>query len=148
MADRKVLNKYIPPDFDPDKIRRHKKYFKPVITSDLRVRKRLMNVRMMFPFTFNCGSCREFTYVGTKFNSRVEKIEEDEYLGISKWRFFARCPNCRNEIIFKTDPKNADYVLESGGKRTYDAEKDAERGAQLKKEKIVRLNIIQFDFAF
>ncbi|KAF8819451.1 hypothetical protein IE077_004198 [Cardiosporidium cionae] len=86
-----------------------------------------MHMRMMFPFTLSCSCCNEFTYVGTKFNSRVEKVQGDDYLGIAIWRFYGRCPNCRNEITFKTDPKNGDYVLEFGGTRTYDAAKDTEK---------------------
>eukprot|EP00920_Eleutheroschizon_duboscqi_P001936 GHVT01005022.1.p1 GENE.GHVT01005022.1~~GHVT01005022.1.p1 ORF type:complete len:242 (+),score=44.24 GHVT01005022.1:875-1600(+) len=139
MADRKVLNKYYPPDFDPDKLARSKRLAK---TAGQRAKdkkqkggSKIMNVRMMFPFTLCCASCKEFVYVGTKFNSRVEKVQGEDYLGIIIWRFYGRCPNCRAEIAFKTDPKNGDYVLESGGTRTYDASRDQERAEKALKEK-------------
>ncbi|EKX72158.1 conserved hypothetical protein [Theileria equi strain WA] len=137
MSERKVLNKYIPPDFDPGLLKKHRH----ILKSDGFGRKRsgfakkfglhgrVLEIRMMFPFTFRCESCRDFTYVGTKFNSKVQRIEEN-YLGIQKYRFYGKCPNCNHMIIFKTDPKNGDYTLESGGTRTYDANRDAQLAAE------------------
>ncbi|PFH31730.1 hypothetical protein BESB_022220 [Besnoitia besnoiti] len=130
MADRKVLVKYYPPDFDFDVLRQKKRvlYKAKELQHGKKPRQsgmsKIMNVRMMFPFTLQCASCREFVYVGTKFNSRVERVQGEDYLGIVKWRFYGRCPNCRGEICFKTDPKNGDYVLEWGGTRTYDPMRD------------------------
>merc|ERR1719350_1629787 len=50
--------------------------------------------------------------------------------------FYGRCRHCWAEFTFKTDPKNSDYSMESGGKRTYEAWKDADMmEAQLKAEK-------------
>lgn len=87
MADRKVLVKYYPPDFDFDKLQAKKKVLR-IQQQQLKRRRgdvfdppqkrhknKIMNVRMMFPFTLKCGTCSEFIYVGTKFNSRVEKVE-------------------------------------------------------------------------
>ncbi|CBZ49761.1 hypothetical protein NCLIV_002490 [Neospora caninum Liverpool] len=130
MADRKVLVRYYPPDFDFDVLRQKKRvlYRAKELQHGKKQRQsgmsKIMNVRMMFPFTLQCASCREFVYVGTKFNSRVERVQGEDYLGIVKWRFYGRCPNCRGEICFKTDPKNGDYVLEWGGTRTYDPMRD------------------------
>ncbi|KAK2197534.1 Saf4-Yju2 protein [Babesia duncani] len=135
MAERKVLNKYIPPDFDPEAFNR----FRDVLRNDgfgknrttfarrLKggINSRGLSIRMMFPFTFRCASCGDFTYVGTKFNSRVQRLYNEDYLGIEKWRFFAKCPHCGHQIVFKTDPQHGDYLLESGGTRTYDADRDA-----------------------
>ncbi|CDJ30145.1 uncharacterized protein EMH_0055700 [Eimeria mitis] len=136
MADRKVLVKYYPPDFDFDKLQAKKKALR-IHQQQLKRRRgdvfdppqkkhrnKIMNVRMMYPFTLKCGTCSEFVYVGTKFNSRVEKVEGEDYLGIVKWRFYGRCPHCRGEICFKTDPQNCDYVLEWGGTRMCDPLRD------------------------
>ena len=52
------------------------------------------------------------------------------------YRFYGRCRHCWSEFTFKTDPKNSDYTMESGGKRTYEAWKDADAmEAELKREK-------------
>ncbi|CRG99704.1 conserved protein, unknown function [Plasmodium relictum] len=130
MAERKVLNKYIPPDFDPDKLMESKKLLKKIEKrkdkNKNKNKKKLLNIRMMYPFTLKCNKCKSFTYVGTKFNSRVEKLKDETYLNIPIWKFYGKCQECKNEIIFKTDPKNGDYLLISGGIRTYDAHKEQE----------------------
>eukprot|EP01066_Platyproteum_vivax_P011528 Platyproteum_vivax@DN5236_c0_g1_i1.p1 len=127
MGERKVLNKYYPPDFDPQKLWAARQL---VTTKG----SRMMNVRMMFPFSLSCNTCGEYTWVGKKFNSQVERIKDEDYLGLPIWRFYARCPHCRAEIVFKTDPKNAEYTLETGGTRTYEAHKDADAADNFLKE--------------
>ncbi|KJP86236.1 hypothetical protein AK88_04130 [Plasmodium fragile] len=132
MAERKVLNKYIPPDFDPDKLTESKKLMRKIERKKNKSnkynkkKKHFLNIRMMYPFTLKCNKCKSFTYVGTKFNSRVEKLRDESYLNIPIWQFYGKCFECKNEIIFKTDPKNGDYILIAGGIRTYDAHKEQE----------------------
>jgi len=66
----------------------------------------------------------------------VEHIKSESYLGLKVYRFYGRCRHCWAEFTFKTDPKNSDYTMESGGKRTYEAWKDADAmEAQMKAEK-------------
>ena len=104
MGERKVINKYFPPDFDPSKIPRTRK-------TDINPN---FVVRMMLPMSVRCQTCGEYMYRGKKFNSRKEDVIGDDYLGIKKYRFYIKCCVCNNEIAFKTDPKNQDYVCESG----------------------------------
>ena len=48
-----------------------------------------------------------YIYRGTKFNSRVETVKGERYLGtIPIRRFYIRCPKCVATITFKTDPEN------------------------------------------
>ncbi|KNC69289.1 hypothetical protein SARC_18202, partial [Sphaeroforma arctica JP610] len=61
-----------------------------------------------------CITCGVYIYKATKFNARKETVEGEEYLGIKIFRFYIRCPKCHQEITFKTDPENADYVPENG----------------------------------
>ncbi len=111
MGERKVLNKYYPPDFDPKKLPK------------LNVGKNFQCViRTMAPFTMRCLTCGNYIYRGKKFNARKETAEGEDYLGIRIHRFYIRCPVCLTEIIFKTDPKSTDYVIETGAFRTLQAE--------------------------
>ena len=103
MGERKVLNRYFPPDFDPLLVPKQK--YDPY---------KQVEVRMMIPFSLQCIKCGEYMYRGKKFNSRKEDVIGDDYLGIKKYRFYIKCCVCNNEIAFKTDPKNQDYVCESG----------------------------------
>ena len=74
----------------------------------------------MLPFSMKCTTCGEYIYKGRKFNARKETPVEERYLGIQIYRFFIRCTRCSAEIIFKTDPRNQNYVCERGGKRNTD----------------------------
>ena len=114
MAERKVLNKYYPPDFDPDKLR----------TIEKKNTRKICNVRMMLPMTMKCYTCGNYTYIGTKCNMKVEPVQDEDYLGITLYRFYYRCSNCYSQITFKTDPKNNDYTAEIGASRNHEPWKD------------------------
>ncbi len=114
MAERKVLNKYYPPDFDPAKIRRFEK----------KTARKISNVRMMLPMSVRCSTCGNYMYLGTKFNMKVEAVSEDDYLGIKVHRFYFKCTRCYAQVSFKTDPKNHDYVSEWGASRNHEPWKD------------------------
>lgn len=120
MGERKVLNRYIPPDFDPSII--PKSYSK-------RDRNGVIEVRTMLPFSVRCKTCREYMYKGKKFNSRMERVEGEKshYMGIRRYRFYIKCSVCSNEISFLTDPKNTDYELESGASRNFENWRDTQK---------------------
>ncbi|KAF4654310.1 Coiled-coil domain-containing protein 94 [Perkinsus olseni] len=123
MTERKVMNKYYPPDFDPSKLLPMRMVKKP------RVEQRgpkCMNIRMMLPFSMCCSHCGEYLYIATKFNSRCQKLPEKSSLGLNVYRFYGKCKHCLGEFSFRTDPEHSDYVLETGGTRTYEGFKDAD----------------------
>ncbi|KAJ8090515.1 Pre-mRNA-splicing factor cwf16 [Marasmius tenuissimus] len=113
MSERKVLNKYFPPDFDPDLIPRRKV---PRNTQQV--------VRLMAPFSMRCNTCGEYIYKGKKFNARKETVEGEDYYGIKIFRFYIKCTLCSAEITFKTDPKNTDYAAEHGASRNFEPWRD------------------------
>ncbi|XP_060038033.1 splicing factor YJU2 isoform X2 [Erinaceus europaeus] len=112
MSERKVLNKYYPPDFDPSKIPKLK------LPKD-----RQYVVRLMAPFNMRCKTCGEYIYKGKKFNARKETVQNEVYLGLPIFRFYIKCTRCLAEITFKTDPENTDYTVEHGATRNFQAEK-------------------------
>ncbi|THH11360.1 hypothetical protein EW145_g703 [Phellinidium pouzarii] len=126
MAERKVLNKYIPPDFDPSLIPRRKQ-----------PKNKQQVVRLMAPFSMRCNTCGEYIYKGKKFNARKETVEGEDYYGIKIFRFYIKCTLCSAEITFKTDPKNTDYLAEHGASRNFEPWRE-EREAD-EEDKLARL---------
>ena len=91
MGERKVLQKYYPPDFDPAKLP------KLEIPKD-----RQYVVRLMLPFTMRCLTCGNHIYKGKKFNSRKEiAIGEKKYLGIQIFRFYVKFPTNTADILHR-----------------------------------------------
>ena len=121
MSERKVLNKYYPPDFDPNKVPRNK------------VKKNYtFTIRTMAPFHMRCLTCGEYIYKGRKFNSRHENVPDENYLGLRISRFYIKCPRCAAEIVFKTDIENQDYRMEAGATRCFENLLNARRDEAIK----------------
>ncbi|KAF7847152.1 hypothetical protein BT93_L3280 [Corymbia citriodora subsp. variegata] len=109
MAERKVLNKYNPPDFDPLELRRSG-----------RPKNRQIKVRTMLSMSIRCDTCGNYIYKGTKFNSR---------------RFYFKCTKCSAELTIKTDPQNSDYVVELGETRNFEPWRERDEAVENEKRK-------------
>jgi len=125
MSERKVLNKYYPPDYDPAKVPKCKGG-----------RNATFIIRVMAPCNMRCTTCGEYIYKGRKFNARKEDVEDMDYLGLRIYRFYIKCTACVSEICFRTDPESCDYVLEAGATRNFESLKRAEE--QLEREDMAR----------
>jgi len=130
MSERKVLNKYYPPDFDPSKV--------PKVKGN---RNATFIIRVMAPCNMRCTTCGEYIYKGRKFNARKEDVDDMDYLGLRIYRFYIKCTACVSEICFRTDPESCDYVLEAGATRNFEALKRAEE--QLEREDIARMEELE-----
>lgn len=132
MSERKVINKWYPPDFDPSLIPKKKK---PKTTNGVAA---FPTVRLMAPFSMRCTECGQFIYKMTKFNARKE-VTSDKYLDVRIIRFHIRCPRCSRELTFLTDPKNASYKVENGLTRTIDPTHDETFADESLDERLDRL---------
>jgi len=127
MSERKVINKYYPPDFDPALIPKAKKPKNGQVT-----------VRMMMPMSVRCNTCGEYIYKGKKFNSKKETVGGEDYLGIRIFRFYMRCPRCSSEFTIKTDPQNSDYVADVGCSRNFEPWREKEKVIKQAKDERAR----------
>jgi hypothetical protein len=125
MSERKVLNKYYPPDFDASKLPRVK-----------REKNRQFTIRLMAPFNMRCSTCGEYIYRGKKFNARKEDVIGNLYLGIQIYRFYIKCTKCLAEITFLTDPENQDYAMENGAIRNFESVRLAEKQAEADEKRL------------
>jgi hypothetical protein len=136
MGERKILNKYIPADFDPSLVPKHKN-----TKAGKKEAKKLgrTDIRLMIPFSCQCSTCGTFMYRGKKFNASKEDVvgAKAKYLNTQRYRFYIKCIVCSRQITFLTDPENGDYEMEDGAVRNYEMWKDKnsmEEGAKGERE--------------
>ncbi|KAG7661567.1 cwf16 [[Candida] subhashii] len=109
MSERKAINKYYPPDYDPSKLPKQKK----------KTANQTIKIRMMAPYSMRCTNCNEYIAERRSFNARKETTNE-RYLNIKIIRFYITCPGCNNTITFRTNPQTSGYVPEQGAVRNYE----------------------------
>ncbi|KAF7557502.1 hypothetical protein G7046_g6027 [Stylonectria norvegica] len=131
MSERKVLQKYFPPEWDPRDIARRRG---PKPTGP-----RVQTVRLMAPFSMKCTTCGEFIYKGRKFNSRKETPLDEKYLNIQIFFFSIKCTRCSSEIIFRTDPANSNYAMVKGAVRNMEPWRNREAEDETVEQRLDRL---------
>ncbi|CAG90158.2 DEHA2G03696p [Debaryomyces hansenii CBS767] len=110
MSERKGINKYYPPDWDPSKVPKKKKPANQVT-----------KVRLMAPYSMRCTKCNEYISERRKFNAKKE-VTNEKYMSFKIIRFHITCPKCNNNITYKTSPQTAGYVPDTGAVRNYEPE--------------------------
>lgn len=113
MADRRAVNKYYPPEWDPSKGSINK--FNS--THHLRDRAKkidqgILVIRFEMPFNVWCLSCDNHIAMGVRYNA--EKSIYGNYFSTPVYKFKAKCHLCDNYFEIKTDPANFDYEILSG----------------------------------
>jgi len=101
-----TYGQYIPPDFNPEVLRKHK-VSKKMSTDGFAVRN-------MLPFTVVCTRCGAHMARGTKFNMRGEKMQHCGYLGQLNVLFTFHCAGCSGKCQFRTDYEHSTYEVETG----------------------------------
>lgn len=80
---------------------------KSVIDKHCRKR-RGKNTRLTIPFNLMCLKCK-YTLPKSKKLYANRLLSNETYLGVPIFLFEFPCPDCRINIVFKTDPKEGDY---------------------------------------
>ncbi|KAI8873122.1 DUF572-domain-containing protein, partial [Ramicandelaber brevisporus] len=132
MSERKVINKYYGPDFDPSKVPKKKRLSKEQRKAAAEA---WNTVRVETPFTLQCLACNEFIPKGRKFNAKKKSVKPnndgdgggDNYLGLTVHYFRIKCSGCSAFIEYRTDAQSRSYVVLSGAKRGLDAFGESEK---------------------
>lgn len=119
MAERKAVNKYYPPDFDPEVHGTLNKYHghHPL---GYRARKKLREsgavmVRFEMPFNAWCDTCHTHLARGTRYNAEQRRV--GKYHSTPVYSFTMRCACCGCTFVIETDPAHADYRAAEGATR-------------------------------
>ena len=102
-GERKGVNKYYPPDYDPSKGGLNK--FQG--THALRERARKLHlgiliIRFEMPYNIWCEGCKNHIGMGVRYNA--EKTKVGMYYSTPVYQFKMKCVYCPTHIIMKTDP--------------------------------------------
>lgn len=117
MAERKAVNKYYPPDWDPKKGSLNTYHGQHYLRERARKLKTegILIVRFEMPFNVWCEGCKQHIGKGVRYNA--EKKHIGNYFSTKIWQFRMRCRMCSEWMEIHTDPKNSDFVCISGVKR-------------------------------
>ncbi|XP_067677962.1 coiled-coil domain-containing protein 130 homolog [Haliotis asinina] len=116
MAERKAVNKYYPPDWDPSKgsinqyVGQH-----PLRERARKLGQGILVIRFEMPYNIWCGGCNSHIGMGVRYNA--EKSKTGNYYSTPIYKFRMKCHLCDNYFEIQTDPKNHDYVILSGARR-------------------------------
>lgn len=117
LAAARADNFYHPPDWDPSKESRNKHHGSHGALGD-RARKLhqgILIIRFEMPFHVWCEGCGHLIGKGVRFNA--EKKQIGAYHSTKIWSFSMKAPCCQQRIEVHTDPRNAEYIVVSGGRR-------------------------------
>ena len=116
MGERKGVNKYYPPDWDPSQGNLDKYHgVHPLRERAAKLHLGILVIRFEMPFNMWCGGCNNHIGMGVRYNAEKKKI--GMYYTTPLWQFRMKCHLCPNYIEMHTDPKNFDYIVASGGHR-------------------------------
>ncbi|KAF2351776.1 CWC16 protein [Trinorchestia longiramus] len=115
-GERKGVNKYYPPDYDPNKGGLNKF----LGTHALRERARKLHlgiliIRFEMPYNIWCDGCENHIGTGVRYNAEKKKV--GMYYTTPIYQFRMKCHLCDNHFEIRTDPANLDYEIISGARR-------------------------------
>uniref|UniRef100_A0A6G1S5J5 Coiled-coil domain-containing protein 130 n=1 Tax=Aceria tosichella TaxID=561515 RepID=A0A6G1S5J5_9ACAR len=116
MADRKAINKYYPPDWDPSKgsVNKYQKSH-PLRDRARKIDQGILVVRFEMPFNVWCLKCNNHVGMGVRYNAEKSKV--GNYYTTPVYQFKMKCHLCDNYFVIRTDPAKFDYSIDEGARR-------------------------------
>ncbi|XP_059078328.1 coiled-coil domain-containing protein 130 homolog [Tigriopus californicus] len=116
MGERKGVNKYYPPDYDPRKGGLNKFLGTHALRERAsKIHLGILTIRFEMPYNIWCEGCKNHIGMGVRYNAEKKKV--GMYYTTPVYQFRMKCHLCDNYIEIKTDPANLDYEIISGARR-------------------------------
>ncbi|XP_060559881.1 coiled-coil domain-containing protein 130 homolog, partial [Ruditapes philippinarum] len=141
MGERKGVNKYYPPDWDPSKgsinnyVGQH-----PLRDRARKLGQGILIIRFEMPYNIWCGGCNSHIGMGVRYNA--EKSKAGMYYTTPIYKFRMKCHLCNNHFEIQTDPKNHDYVILEGARRKEQRWDPTENGQIATEDKAVQKKMV------
>ena len=125
MADRRAVNKYYPPEWEPKhgSINTFRGQH-PLRERAKKLGEGILVVRFEMPYNVWCTGCDAHIGKGVRYNA--EKKKAGKYFSTIIWSFRMKCHLCSSWMEVQTDPENRDYKMASGVTRKTETWKDSE----------------------
>lgn len=116
MAERKTVNKYYPPDWEPSKgsINKFRKSH-PLRERARKLDQGILVIRFELPYNIWCDGCNNHVGMGVRYNAEKSKV--GMYYTTPIYKFRMKCHLCDNHFEIQSDPQNLDYVILNGARR-------------------------------
>ncbi|KAF2135885.1 uncharacterized protein K452DRAFT_292853 [Aplosporella prunicola CBS 121167] len=82
-----------------------------------KINKGILTIRFEMPFAIWCTTCKPESIIGQGVRFNAEKERVGNYYTTPIYQFRLKHTACGGEIVFRTDPRATEYVVESGARR-------------------------------
>jgi coiled-coil domain-containing protein 130 len=104
MAERRAVNKWYPPDWNPSMGSVNQYWGQhPLRERARKLKEGILIVRFEMPFNIWCGGCEKHIAMGVRFNAEKKKV--GHYHSTPIWNFSMTCHMCSHRFEIQTDPK-------------------------------------------
>lgn len=116
MAERKTVNKYYPPDWEPSKGSINKfRNSHPLRERARKLDQGILVIRFELPYNIWCDGCNNHVGMGVRYNAEKSKV--GMYYTTPVYKFRMKCHLCDSHFEMQTDPQNLDYTILNGARR-------------------------------
>lgn len=140
------MGRYVPPDAEGT-TNGNKLHGKHPLGSRARHGAGALTVRFEMPFPVWCEACPQETLIGQGVRFNAIKRRVGNYHSTAVFSFAIKHAACGGDIEIRTDPRNTDYVVVSGGRRREPGLKSGEGESLVSAADLARASLTSIDQA-
>jgi len=117
LAAAKADNFYFPPEYKPSdgSLNKFRKSHGALGKRANKLHLGILVIRFEVPWNMWCTTCKAHIGRGVRYNA--EKKHVDNYFSTKIYEFSMKCHLCAGLIVFRTDPKNTEFLIMKGAQR-------------------------------